>query len=264
MHTILPFISLLVCLWLGVYVNASESKDASKTHIGTKNTKEIAPTGVAAELLKTHKPRNSIEQARNSTVFIDSGFGSGSGFFLGDDCTVVTNRHVVQLEYQDMKDMEFRRQEVETYLEQGIPTRKQRHNLQEELKLLEKSVEAYKSNGMAKEIKVSLVSGREMVAKVKGMSKTYDLAYLYLKEKGCPALKTADSDNLPLGQTVFTIGNPAGMKYTVTSGIVSGYQEHEKIEFIQTDAAINPGNSGGPLIDNKGRLLGVNRRRQKA
>ncbi|MCB1615350.1 MAG: trypsin-like peptidase domain-containing protein, partial [Pseudomonadales bacterium] len=89
-------------------------------------------------------------------------------------------------------------------------------------------------------------------------SKRYDLAYLYISDSGCVPLEPLMDRDLPLAHKVFTIGNPAGMKYTVTSGIVSGYHEHKDVEYIQTDAAINPGNSGGPLIDEEGRLLGVN------
>ncbi|BFM10490.1 hypothetical protein R50072_06430 [Simiduia litorea] len=224
-------------------------------------TNEAIPdnvTGVTAELQATHSPRNAIETARNSTVFIDTGFGSGSGFFLNEQCTVVTNRHVVQLSYKDMKDMKYRQQQVDTYLAEGVATRDQRSELQKEKIFLDKAVQSFNPSGMAKNITVSLVNGREIAAKVQGISQTLDLAYLYLKDTGCPAMTVNPDNNLPLGDKVFTIGNPAGMKYTVTAGIVSGYQEHEGLNFLQTDAAINPGNSGGPLIDEQGRLVGVN------
>lgn len=60
------------------------------------------------------------------------------------------------------------------------------------------------------------------------------------------------------GQKVYTIGNPSGLRHTVTSGIISGYREYKDNPLIQTDAPINPGNSGGPLIDENGRAIGVN------
>ena len=216
------------------------------------------PLGISAELLLTHSPRNAIETARNSTVFIDSGFGTGSGFFLNDQCTVVTNRHVVQLSYKDIKTMKYRQQQVDTYLAQGVATRDQRHQLQKEKAHLDKAIRAFHPSGMAKTIVVSLVNGREIPAKVQGVSEIYDLAYLYLKDKGCPVMMVNQMLDLPLGHKVLTIGNPAGMKYTVTAGIVSGYQTHDELLYVQTDAAINPGNSGGPLIDEKGQLVGVN------
>ncbi|MDX8405155.1 MAG: trypsin-like peptidase domain-containing protein, partial [Mariprofundus sp.] len=72
--------------------------------------------------------------------------------------------------------------------------------------------------------------------------------------------------DLKVGQKVFAIGNPFGLDWTLTSGIVSaldrslaGKRGGTTIEhLIQTDAAINPGNSGGPLLDSAGRLIGIN------
>lgn len=232
---------------------------SSSTQTGPDSASaEPGPGAVEQEILTTHKPRNAIETARNSTVFIDSGFGTGSGFFFDQACTVVTNRHVVQLTYQTMKEMKYRHQQVTRYLEQGVATREQRHELQREKQHLDKAITAFKSNGLAKEITVSLVNGRSLPAKVQGISENFDLAYLYLKEEGCPAMGVNPETDLPLGHKVFTIGNPAGLKYTVTAGIVSGYQAHEGVDYVQTDAAINPGNSGGPLIDEQGQLVGVN------
>ena len=57
---------------------------------------------------------------------------------------------------------------------------------------------------------------------------------------------------------MFTIGNPSGLTYTVTSGVFSGFRNEGKESYLQTDAPINPGNSGGPLVDANGRVLGIN------
>lgn len=71
--------------------------------------------------------------------------------------------------------------------------------------------------------------------------------------------------NLAVGQRVFAVGNPFGLDLTMTQGIVSGTNREvrgvggSKIRgLVQTDASINPGNSGGPLLDSRGRLIGVN------
>jgi S1-C subfamily serine protease len=73
------------------------------------------------------------------------------------------------------------------------------------------------------------------------------------------------SRDLEVGQKVFAIGNPFGLDQTLTTGIISGLGRQIKARtgriidgVIQTDAAINPGNSGGPLLDSRGRLIGVN------
>lgn len=85
------------------------------------------------------------------------------------------------------------------------------------------------------------------------------------KRRVLTPLQRGKSYNLRVGQRVFAIGNPFGLDQTLTSGIVSGLgREIQGVTgrpirgLVQTDAAINPGNSGGPLLDAKGRLVGVN------
>ena len=81
-----------------------------------------------------------------------------------------------------------------------------------------------------------------------------------------PPIPIGTSRDLQVGQKVFAIGNPFGLDWTLTSGIVSALNRslraeggHGTVEhLIQTDAAINPGNSGGPLLDSSGRLIGMN------
>jgi S1-C subfamily serine protease len=81
-----------------------------------------------------------------------------------------------------------------------------------------------------------------------------------------PPLPLGTSHDLRVGQTTFAIGNPFGLDFTLTTGIVSALDRALPAEdgrsliehLIQTDAAINPGNSGGPLLDSAGRLIGVN------
>jgi S1-C subfamily serine protease len=61
-----------------------------------------------------------------------------------------------------------------------------------------------------------------------------------------------------MSQKLFTVGNPQGLRFTVTSGIFSGWQNINNVKTIQTDAPINPGNSGGPLLNENGKVIGVN------
>jgi S1-C subfamily serine protease len=114
---------------------------------------------------------------------------------------------------------------------------------------------------------VRLSDGRAFDARLVGASPAHDLAVLQIgvgvsRPNPLPIGTSAD---LKVGQRVFAIGNPFGLDWTLTTGIISalnrelGTDDGGVIEgLIQTDAAINPGNSGGPLLDSAGRLIGVN------
>lgn len=119
----------------------------------------------------------------------------------------------------------------------------------------------------ANEATVKLADGRDYKAALVGASQVHDIAVLKIGVgfKRPPPVPIGTSRDLKVGQKVFAIGNPFGLDWTLTSGIVSaldrslGGQEGPAVEhLIQTDAAINPGNSGGPLLDSAGRLIGIN------
>ena len=104
---------------------------------------------------------------------------------------------------------------------------------------------------------------RKYKAKKVGTDPGTDVALLKIEEKNLPAITFADSEKARAGDIVLAIGNPFGLRQTVTMGIISavgrggmGIVDYEN--FIQTDAAINMGNSGGALVDTQGRLLGIN------
>ena len=115
---------------------------------------------------------------------------------------------------------------------------------------------------------VRLKDGKEEIpAKVLGTDPATDLAVLKIEGNNFPAIPMANSERMKVGDTVLAIGSPFGLQHTVTSGIISALGRKELgilserggyENFIQTDAAINPGNSGGALIDNRGRLIGIN------
>ncbi len=119
----------------------------------------------------------------------------------------------------------------------------------------------------ASEAEVRLNDGRSFRAGLVGVSPAHDLAVLRIEvAEELPApIPLGTSADLEVGQTVLAIGNPFGLDYTLTTGVVSaldrslGGDSGVAIEhLIQTDAAINPGNSGGPLLDSAGRLIGIN------
>jgi len=115
--------------------------------------------------------------------------------------------------------------------------------------------------------RVTLADQTTVSAVLIGGDPSKDVAVLRIDvpPQGLTPLLIGTSTNLEVGQKVFAIGNPFGLDQTLTTGVISGVgrqiqgQSGRKIDgMIQTDAAINPGNSGGPLLDSRGRLIGVN------
>ncbi|HXH24156.1 MAG TPA: trypsin-like peptidase domain-containing protein [Vicinamibacterales bacterium] len=115
--------------------------------------------------------------------------------------------------------------------------------------------------------RIRMSDGRDVSASLVGVSAAHDLAVLRVAVNNPPRpLPIGTSHDLQVGQKTFAIGNPFGLDWTLTTGIISALDRSLPTEdgrgliqhLIQTDAAINPGNSGGPLLDSAGRLIGVN------
>jgi putative serine protease PepD len=116
-------------------------------------------------------------------------------------------------------------------------------------------------------VRVVFSNGRQADATVVGRDVSYDLAVVKADVGSRRALPLGDSDSVRVGDPVIAVGAPLGLQGTVTTGIISARnrpvaagqaQETSFINALQTDAAINPGNSGGPLLDEQGRVIGVN------
>jgi S1-C subfamily serine protease len=119
----------------------------------------------------------------------------------------------------------------------------------------------------AQEIRVTLQSGESYEAGIIGYDPPNDMAILKI---AAPAeelwpIELGDSSRLRVGQVVYAIGNPFGLERTMTTGIISslnrslpGKGGRSMKSMIQIDAALNRGNSGGPLLDTRGRLIGMN------
>ena len=158
------------------------------------------------------------DSAGPGVVRVQAGSATGTGFVVRNDGTIVTNAHVVG----DSQTAQVR------FADKGA--------------LLD--------------------------AEVLGSDRSSDLAVLRVdpgRAGRLDPLPLADSDKVAVGDAVVAIGHPFGLERTTTAGIVSGLEREiqapngfEIDKVIQTDAAINPGNSGGPLLDSRGRVVGVN------
>jgi putative serine protease PepD len=191
---------------------------------GKQNASHLAPLPAVSS--KPVSPKGGLTragqiyaQASPAVVSIRTQSGTGTGFLVDGQGTLVTNDHVVE-------------------------------------------------NNKTVSVKFG-TDGRTISGSVRGVDPSSDLAVVHIDPSQAPAnarpLQFADSRNVQVGDTVIAIGNPFGLDRTATEGIVSslgrtlqapnGFQIDD---VIQTDAAINPGNSGGPLLDDGGKVIGVN------
>jgi S1-C subfamily serine protease len=148
-----------------------------------------------------------LERVLDGVVAIETDQGtSGTGFFVGQKCSVITNEHVIA----------------------GAATI------------------------------VLRTSQRGLyVGQVLAKDDDRDLAILTTNAPSCVGLEM-EEESAAVGTDIFAVGNPLGLQGTVTKGIVSAERTIGAINYIQIDAVLNPGNSGGPLVDQRGRVLGVN------
>jgi serine protease Do len=116
----------------------------------------------------------------------------------------------------------------------------------------------------AETVTVDLSDGESYDAKVIGSDGRDDLALIKIEpKKPLPVAPLGDSDAIRPGDWVIALGNPYGLEWSVTVGVVSAkgraLPNSTFRDYIQTDAAIYPGNSGGPLFDLAGEVIGINR-----
>jgi serine protease Do len=270
---------------------APQTADASPSAIPAPRSQAIstsqAPT---SERIATGAAGNPLEAARRATVLIKTGWGLGAGFIIDDVCHVVTNRHVVETDgsrvasrivedpevrsrmasaQQQLQISIAREQQMLTALgnEPGMNT--ERLRLQEHIQSMRAQLAdlpGYVSEKISDAVDTAarggftatLLDGTEYQGLHAQASDNLDLALFQLPAEHCAHVVLGRSVGLAVGERLYTVGNPEGLAYTVTSGIFSGERMQGARRLLQTDAPINPGNSGGPLLDHSGAVIGVN------
>jgi S1-C subfamily serine protease len=178
----------------------------------------ISPEVASAQELTESRRIAVARRLQQSTVSVVAGPSTGSGFVVGRERWIITNAHVVET-----------------------------------------------GGGRGGTVQVRFGSGTTLGATIIDLDPSHDLAILEVRGSvPSPPLELADSDRVEVGATVLAFGSPFGLDGTLTEGIVSARRDVPGIgggmarRLIQTDAPINPGNSGGPLVDRRGRVIGVN------
>ena len=119
----------------------------------------------------------------------------------------------------------------------------------------------------ANKVTVILSDRREFDAKVVGRDPTTDVAVIKIDGHNLPTVPLGNDETARVGDWVLAIGNPLGLDFTVTQGIISAKgrglaglydSPYAVVDNLQTDAPINPGNSGGPLVNVRGEVVGMN------
>ena len=264
-----------------------DSESSAKPGQGASRQVPVNNQSFAGTSSATGKP---LEAARNATVLIETGLGVGSGFIIDGQCHVVTNRHVVELNGEQTANEVVRDPEAQAAIAQARgeierqiyaaeirlrSIRNQAGSNLEQVELERRIAEARKQlqdpslglkNYVAKTVdkagrsgfSATLPDGTRYESLYAKFSEDYDLALFKLPAKFCTPLQAGRSKELSYGQRLYTIGNPSGMAYTLTSGVYSGERFDGETRYLQTDAPINPGNRGGPLITEDGRVIGIN------
>ncbi len=247
----------------------------------------LRPTPPPSQSAQEQSTAATIERAKDGTVAIETPLVKGSGFFI-TDTTIVTNKHVIapdktqvaevrrqvdtsrkliDLEQQKLAELRQRlaqmangpaRQQLVILLQEKERQLSEILPRQQEAEAQLRKMEQRTSTS---DIKIFFADGSESSASSTQISTNRDLALITLYTSKAVVLQPAGKiGSLHQGDKVYAIGNPVGLRNTVTAGIFSGYRQHKETGevMLQTDAAINHSNSGGPLIDEHGRVHGIN------
>ncbi len=202
------------------YVSQTSLSNYSDTAVYAAN--KILPSIVGIEV---EYNVNSLMSMFGRQTQASTATASGSGIIISDDGYILTNNHIVA----------------------------------------SSSSESYYEVSEATKLTVTLFNDEtKYEAKIIGTDEQTDLAVIKIEKTGLSKAEFADSDNIKVGEFAMAVGNPLGMQSSITCGVISAVNREvtdsdgKKFTLIQTDAAINSGNSGGALVNNEGKVIGIN------
>ena len=215
------------CVLLGMFLSAQTPAAQQATVAASaslsdalEGTTRLVTPAIVQILTMSYSPGDGV--LPQSADLISTQRASGSGVIVDPDGYIITNAHVVRGAHR-------------LFVE--IPTA---------------------SSGRS----LLAARSRTVSGQVVGIDLETDLAVVRIDERKLPALAFADSDQLNPGQLVLALGSPLGLQNSVSLGVVSAIARQLEPEspmvYVQTDASINPGSSGGPLVDVRGRIVGIN------
>lgn len=214
-------------------VGSSHFRGTTSTSAGTSqdnplnliNIADYSNTSIAvAEKVLPSIVGITVSYQVNSIFGSSEGKATGSGIIISEDGYILTNNHVISSE----------------------------------------NTSSYYAISEATNIKINLYNDENSYdATVIGTDSYTDLAVLKIEKDGLTPATIGNSDTSKVGEYVMAVGNPLGMDYSVTTGIISAINREVQSEgttylAIQTDAAINSGNSGGALVNANGEVIGIN------
>jgi len=293
--------------------------DEQRAEEGEGNKSEFHPISwdLNRYLEEKLRPRNSLEKARNFTVTIQTPIGLGSGFFIDENGSIITNRHVFEgdknqiaaasqvfkvetarleqfrkelflfavnlVQYEGLGEdpqmaHSLKNQDLDSFIRlyKEINRKDTAHKINSERfdKLMEDYHQKQEKLDKLKEylqnaeiqadnppgyVTVILADNTPFEAKFVTKSPDHDLALFQLSGYKTPMPKFGDVLSLPAGSRVYAIGSPLGLSHSVSEGIFSALRRDEHGAWIiQSTAKVNKGKCGGPLVDEQGRVLGVN------
>jgi S1-C subfamily serine protease len=214
--------TVLLTLW-GYFLQRSDTPDALRNQVEAHSTDDIENIegdldSISAQIKSAVHARTPLERARNATVFIKSKIGLGSGFFIDATCNVITNRHVVEIEAEEIEKLEKERDQltdtiektqnrinrfVADYRNRGIEVDldnppniiaaqiQQLHMFKFRLERVEQYLQG--ATDFDAQIEISLADGSTYDADIIAVSDRYDLALLRIYEEDCP-IQTLSAD----------------------------------------------------------------------